>query len=97
MMALTTGKFFMYSKDMDTVKAFDSKEAACTYIVRSGCETFHAISEVEAISIMLDECKTAERSLLSRYDLSNADMDALCAINNMETLDDLYQAYLMVN
>ena len=97
MMALTTGRFFIYSKVMDTVRVFDSEAAANTYIVRSGCETFHAISEVEAISIMLDDCKTAERSLLSRSELSEANMDALCAISNMETLDDLYQAYLMVN
>ena len=97
MMALTTGKFFMYSKAMDMVKVFDSEEAANTYIARSGCETFHAISEVEAISIMLDDCKTAERSLLSREELSKANEEALCAIDRMETLDDLYQAYLMVN
>lgn len=97
MMALTTGKFFIYSKAMDTVRAFDSEDAANMYIVRSGCETFHPISEVAAIRIMLDGCETAERSLLSLNELTKANEEALSAINRMGTLEDLYQAYLMVN
>lgn len=96
-MALTTGKFFIYSKAMDIVKAFDSEEAANMYIVRSGCETFHAISEVAAIRIMLDGCETAEQTLLSLNELSKANEEALSAIARVDTLEDLYQAYLMVN
>lgn len=97
MMQLSTGKYYIYSDVMDTVRVFDNEAAANNYVVRSGCTTFRYISEVNAVQkIMHCVLQWSQRVVLQEY-LSTKEQEALNMCRNADTLDDLYSAYLFIN